>query len=58
MTKMTTSIRRAFSPRPETHGEDVHLHLAHDGRPYVCDYARCDSPSLTAVEANRAVRGL
>jgi hypothetical protein len=52
--RITTKFRRAFRSSPATHQEDVHLHLGNDGRPYVCDLARCDSPSLSVDEADRA----
>jgi hypothetical protein len=41
-------LRRAI---PTTVQHDVHLHLDSAGRPFVCDYARCDSPGLTPDEA-------
>jgi hypothetical protein len=33
-----------------------HFHVDSVGRPYVCDYARCDSPGLTSDEAVRLTR--
>jgi hypothetical protein len=36
----------ATAPAPET----VHFHLDRDGRAFVCDVARCDSPALTETE--------
>jgi hypothetical protein len=41
------AIRGVSSPSRD----DVHFHIDSHGRPYVCDFHRCDSPSLTAREA-------
>lgn len=44
-------IRRFLdAPSPQ---DSVHFHLGHDGRPYVCDFAHCDSPGLTVDEVSR-----
>jgi hypothetical protein len=45
---ITASIRRALrrGSDPDHH---VHFHAGPDG-PYVCDFARCDSPTLSAGE--------
>jgi hypothetical protein len=32
-------------------GAHVHFHSGDHGRPYVCDNARCESPSLDPAEA-------
>lgn len=40
-------VRDERTPTPEA---VVHFHAGPDGRPYVCDYARCTSPGLD-VEA-------
>jgi hypothetical protein len=49
MTKrLARSIARALSPKPAR--EDVHFHLDSDGRPFVCDTARCESPALSHHE--------
>jgi hypothetical protein len=40
-------LRDHPAPSPAT---DVHFHADANGRPYVCDYARCTSPGLD-VEA-------
>jgi len=32
--------------------DHVHFHAGSDGRPYVCDYQRCDSPGLTRGEVS------
>ena len=42
------ALRRVI---PATVQHDVHCHVDSVGRPYVCDYARCDSPGLTPNEA-------
>jgi hypothetical protein len=50
--RIATSISRALQRViPATVQHDVHFHLGSGGRPYVCDYTRCDSPGLTADEA-------
>ncbi len=41
------ALRRVI---PATVQHDVHFHVDSVGRPYVCDYARCDSPGLTQDE--------
>jgi hypothetical protein len=41
---------------PATTQHDVHFHVDPGGRPYVCDYARCESPGLTCHEAQVAAR--
>jgi hypothetical protein len=43
--KIKARIRRALNPSHTR--EAVHFHLARDGRPFVCDVSRCDSPALT-----------
>jgi hypothetical protein len=40
-------VRDTSTPVP---GADVHFHPGSDGRPYVCENARCTSPGLD-VEA-------
>jgi hypothetical protein len=47
-TPLTRSIRRMLRSRPRQ--APLHFHLHHDGRPYVCDFARCESPALTLVD--------
>lgn len=42
------AVRRAVCTSSH---DDVHFHVDSDGRPFVCDYRRCDSPGLTAGEA-------
>ena len=50
--RIAASVNRALRRRtPATAQHDVHFHLDSVGRPYVCDYERCDSPSLTTAEA-------
>jgi hypothetical protein len=44
---VSRALRRAVSA-PAQH--DVHFHVDSAGRPYVCDYARCDSPGVSPVE--------
>lgn len=41
------AMRRVVSA-PAQH--DVHFHIDSAGRPYVCDYARCESPAVSPVE--------
>ena len=45
--RIAKSIRHAFLTKP---AEDVHFHLDSDGRPFVCDTVRCESPSLSHSE--------
>ena len=50
--RITASVNRAL--RHVTRGtvqHQVHCHVDSGGRPYVCDYARCDSPGLSPDEA-------
>jgi len=47
-TSISRALRRAI---PAAVQHDVHFHVDSGGRPYVCDYTRCDSPGLTADEA-------
>ncbi len=50
--RIAASVNRALRRVvPTTAQHDVHFHVDSVGRPYVCDYARCDSPGLTADEA-------
>jgi hypothetical protein len=52
MTAENKGIWRTIRP-PFTRGRtSVHFHIDADGRAYVCDYARCDSPALTLKEAS------
>jgi hypothetical protein len=44
------ALRRVVAGTAEHH---VHFHVDSAGRPFACDYARCDSPGLTAEEAVR-----
>jgi hypothetical protein len=30
---------------------DIHFHVDSVGRPYVCDYAQCESPGVSVDEA-------
>ena len=46
--RIAKSIARAVSTK-RSH-EDVHFHLDSDGRPFVCDTVRCESPSLSHAE--------
>ncbi len=49
--RIAASVNRALRRSvPATVQHDVHFHVDSVGRPYVCDYARCDSPGLTAEE--------
>jgi hypothetical protein len=55
--RIASSVSRALRRVvPATVQHDVHFHVDSVGRPYVCDYARCDSPGLTADEAVLANR--
>jgi hypothetical protein len=50
--RIAASVNRALRRViPAAVHDDVHFHLDSVGRPYVCDYARCDSPGLTTDEA-------
>lgn len=42
------ALRRVVSITPH---DDVHFHVDSEGRPFACDYRRCDSPGLTLDEA-------
>jgi hypothetical protein len=48
---LTRSIRRMLTSRPRQ--APLHFHLHRDGRPYVCDFARCESPALTLVDVEQ-----
>ena len=52
--RITQSIARAVSAKPKH--EDVHFHLDSDGRPFVCDTARCESPALSHGEIGSIYR--
>jgi hypothetical protein len=45
---ITRRLRRILTP-PPTH-DKVHFHINDDGRPFVCDFDRCDSAALTLDE--------
>lgn len=45
------SIVRAMFARPSN--PNVHFHADSDGRPFVCDVDRCESPSLSPSEVWR-----
>jgi hypothetical protein len=45
-----TALRRVSAPNHDA----VHFHIDSDGRAFVCDFHRCDSPSLTVGEASAA----
>ena len=49
--RIASSITRALTQ--PTH-EDVHFHLDSEGRPFVCDVVRCESPSLSHGQVVRA----
>jgi|BarGraIncu00222A_1022003.scaffolds.fasta_scaffold37480_2 hypothetical protein len=49
---IATTIRRALRPRGTTADAAVHFHVGGDGQAFVCDLARCDSPSLSLREVN------
>jgi hypothetical protein len=46
--RIARSIARVLPAKPTR--EDVHFHLDSDGRPFVCDTARCESPALSLQE--------
>lgn len=46
--RLAASIARAL--RAEPAHERVHFHLDADGRPFVCDVDRCESPALSLGE--------
>ncbi len=48
MLRLTDSIVRVL--RGEPRQNQAHFHTGSDGRPYVCDYDRCESPSLSGPE--------
>jgi hypothetical protein len=50
--RIAASITRALRADPAH--ERVHFHLDGDGRPFVCDVDRCESPALSLSEAERA----
>jgi hypothetical protein len=55
--RIANSIGRVFRRGvPPAAPYDIHCHLDSVGRPYVCDYARCESPGLTADEAVMVTR--
>ena len=49
------ALRRALTGPPARDG--VHFHLHHDGRPFVCDRAHCDSPALTLQDVTGVSEG-
>jgi hypothetical protein len=50
--RIAASVSRAVRRMiPTTVNHHVHFHVDSAGRPFVCDYSRCDSPSLTQDEA-------
>lgn len=51
-----TSFRRALRVEQPTGTESVHFHSGSDGRVYPCDFARCESPHLTAREVSHPHR--
>jgi hypothetical protein len=46
--RLTASLRSILAPVPRR--ETTHFHLGHDGRAFVCDFHRCDSPALSLGE--------
>lgn len=46
--RIAKSVARVVPAKP-AHA-DVHFHLDSDGRPFVCDTARCESPALSHAE--------
>jgi hypothetical protein len=52
--RVFASIARALRTKPTLDG--VHFHIHSDGQPFVCDVDRCESPTLSAGEIDRARR--
>jgi hypothetical protein len=52
--KFRTTVRRMLTTSPTTAG--VHFHIHRDGVPYVCDFARCESPGLSEHEVNERLQ--
>jgi hypothetical protein len=50
--RIAASIARALQAK-QAH-EPVHFHFDSDGRPFVCDVDRCESPVLSAGEVGLA----
>lgn len=44
---VSRAMRRVVSAPAQHH---VHCHIDAGGRPYVCDYARCESPGVSLDE--------
>ncbi len=55
--EITTMIRHAIGASPEPQDADVHFHIDSNGRAYVCDFDRCDSPALSLREASLTADG-
>jgi hypothetical protein len=51
--RIAATIARAVRTMPAH--EDVHFHLGSDGRPFVCDFHRCESPELSPSEVGVAL---
>jgi hypothetical protein len=49
--RMAATVARAL--RASSSRENVHFHLDSEGRLFVCDYDRCESPGLTPGEVGR-----
>jgi hypothetical protein len=54
---IAASIWSAIRGTPAPNRDAVHFHLDGEGRAFVCDYQRCDSPSLTIGEASTIEAG-
>jgi hypothetical protein len=53
--RLAASVGRVLRRGVATEAQhDVHGHLDSVGRPYVCDYARCDSPGVSVDEIVRS----
>jgi hypothetical protein len=50
--RIASSIARALRTKPAH--ESVHFHVDSDGRPFVCDVNRCESPALSPGEVGLA----
>jgi hypothetical protein len=48
--RIGATLRRMWTTSPPR--EPVHFHLGHDGRPFVCDFAHCDSPAVSLDEVS------
>jgi hypothetical protein len=57
VTAITSRLRNARRALRPAELDRPHFHVDADGRPFVCDFARCESPGLTVAEASRSRTG-